>query len=56
MDYLARNRCDIPAGFIHVPRLPEQALNGRSPSMSLEVSASALEVAIKELVSELKSD
>lgn len=56
MDHLATEGIEIPAGFIHVPRLPEQALNGRSPSMSLEVSASALEVAIKELVSELKPD
>jgi pyroglutamyl-peptidase len=56
MDHLATEGIDIPAGFIHVPRLPEQALNGRSPSMSLDVSANALDVAIKALVSELKSD
>ena len=53
MDYLARKGLDIPAGFVHVPRLPEQALNGRSPSMSKEVSARALEVAIGVIASEL---
>ncbi|TRO47461.1 hypothetical protein E2P65_04360 [Candidatus Bathyarchaeota archaeon] len=53
MDYLARNGLDIPAGFIHVPRLPEQALDGRSPSMSLETSVRALEVVLDVLASEL---
>lgn len=49
MDYLARNHIDIPAGFIHVPRLPEQALDGRTASMSIEYIARALESVVDEL-------
>lgn len=53
MDWLARERVDIPAGFIHVPRLPEQALDGRSPSMTAELSARALEIAVEIISKEL---
>ena len=53
MDHLAREGLDIPAGFVHVPRLPEQALDGRSPSMSLELSVRALEVVLDVLSSGL---
>jgi pyroglutamyl-peptidase len=53
MDWLARERVDIPAGFIHVPRLPEQALDGRSPSMTVELSARALEIAVGIISKEL---
>lgn len=35
MDYLHEKRLNLPAGFIHVPRLPENALGSRNPSMSL---------------------
>jgi len=53
MDHLAREGLDILAGFVHVPRLPEQALDGRSPSMSLELSVRALEVVLDVLSSGL---
>ena len=53
MDHLAREGLDIPAGFVHVPRLPEQALDGRSPSMSLKLSVRALEVVLDVLSSGL---
>jgi pyroglutamyl-peptidase len=49
MDYLARTGSDIPAGFIHIPRLPEQALDGALPSMSLNTSARAMEVVVETL-------
>jgi pyroglutamyl-peptidase len=49
MDYLAREGVDIPAGFIHIPRLPEQALDTPFPSMSLDLSARAMEVVVKTL-------
>ncbi len=52
MDYLAREGIDIPAGFIHIPRLPEQALGFRAPSMTLNLSARAMEVVV-EAISEL---
>ena len=49
MDYLARMGVEIPAGFIHIPRLPEQALDGALPSMSLDFSARAIEVVVETL-------
>jgi pyroglutamyl-peptidase len=49
MDYLARMGIDIPAGFIHIPRLPEQALEALLPSMSLDLSARAIEVVVETL-------
>jgi pyroglutamyl-peptidase len=50
MDYLDRQGLNIPAGFIHVPRLPEQALDGKTPSMALDLSAHALD-AVVEMIS-----
>ncbi len=49
MDYLARMGIEIPAGFIHIPRLPEQALDGALPSMSLDFSVRAIEVVVETL-------
>lgn len=46
MDCLAREEIDIPAGFIHVPCLPEQAIDKTVPSMTLDLIARALEVAV----------
>lgn len=53
MDYLARMGIEIPGGFIHVPRLPEQALDAALPSMSLDLSARALEVVVETLAGRL---
>ena len=53
MDYLERTGLDIPAGFIHVPSLPEQVLNKKLPSMSLELTARALEIVVETLSSQL---
>ncbi len=50
MDYLDRESINIPAGFIHVPRLPEQALDGKTPSMALDFTAHALDV-VAEMIS-----
>jgi pyrrolidone-carboxylate peptidase len=49
MDYLAREGVDIIAGFIHIPRLPEQVLDGVFPSMSLDLSARAMKVVVETL-------
>lgn len=43
----------IPAGFIHVPSLPEQVIKRKGPSMSLELIAMGLELAIKVISEEL---
>ena len=50
MDHLAGEGLEIPAGFIHVPLLPQQALERVSASMSLELIAKGLEI-VMELIS-----
>jgi pyroglutamyl-peptidase len=44
---------DIPAGFIHVPPLPEQVVDKGTASMSVETTAQALRVVVEELTREL---
>jgi pyroglutamyl-peptidase len=48
LHHLAQNQLHIPAGFIHLPRLPEQVSqqNISGPSMSLEISARGIKAAI----------
>ena len=53
MDYLARMGFNIPAGFIHVPSLPEQVIDKRQPSMTVELIAEALEVVLETLSKKL---
>ena len=53
MDYLARDKIDIPAGFIHVPSLPEQVVDKRMPSMTVELIAMALEVVVEMISASL---
>jgi pyroglutamyl-peptidase len=53
MDYLAGEGRHIPAGFIHVPRLPEQALDGASASMTSELSYKALETIVRALAQDM---
>ena len=49
MHYVSVNSLGIPAGFIHVPNLPEQVMERKGPSMSLDLIAKGLEVAVKTL-------
>ena len=49
MDYLSGEGRHIPAGFVHVPRLPEQALDGTSASMTSELSSKALDTIVRAL-------
>ncbi len=49
MDYLAREGVEIPAGFIHVPSLPEQVIEKRMPSMTVELIAKALGVVVEAI-------
>jgi pyroglutamyl-peptidase len=49
MDYLSGEGRHIPAGFVHVPRLPEQALDGASASMTSELSSKALDTIVRAL-------
>ena len=53
MDYLAREKIVVPAGFIHVPSLPEQVVDKKMPSMTVDLIAKALEVAVEVVASGL---
>lgn len=53
MHYLDETGHDIPAGFIHVPPLPEQVVDKGAASMSVETTAQALRVVAEKLTGEL---
>lgn len=53
MNYLAEKQLDTPAGFIHIPKLPENAIGLQNPSMSLETSTVALETAVSLVANRL---
>ena len=55
MDYLALEGHNIPAGFIHVPRIPEQALDGVSASMTSKLSSKALDTILKTLAQDMNN-
>ena len=48
---IAQNGWDIPAGFIHLPSLPEQVIKSspQAPSMSLDTSLTAIRAAISAI-------
>ncbi|GGA26266.1 pyroglutamyl-peptidase I [Paenibacillus physcomitrellae] len=50
MDYLQKKSPQSRGGFIHIPFLPEQALNNGQPSLSLEAIVLALQTAALESV------
>jgi pyroglutamyl-peptidase len=51
MDYLATHRMNQPAGFIHLPSLPEQVAGSDSPipSMALETLIKGISLAIETI-------
>ena len=53
MDYVAQNNLCIPAGFIHIPCMPENVLGDNRPSMSLDLSTRAMEVVVEYLAGTL---
>ncbi len=53
MDLIAEKNLGILGGFVHVPRLPENAVGSRNPSMSLLDSAKALKIATNLTASKL---
>ncbi len=48
---IAVNDLNIPAGFVHLPALPQQAAKSKKqmPSMSLQIQLDALEILLTEL-------
>jgi pyroglutamyl-peptidase len=53
MHHRAENKLEIPAGFIHVPSLPEQVIGQTRPSMALSLITEAFGVVLDTLSSEL---
>lgn len=50
MDYLARKEAKFPAGFIHVPSLPEQVIDRGTPSMTVELISEAIKIAVETVI------
>jgi pyroglutamyl-peptidase len=57
LHYLATHQLDIPAGFVHVPALPEQVTNAYPPvpSMALETMTCGIRAAIGALQAAIPS-
>ena len=55
MHNLAKRDLTIPAGFIHVPSLPEQVIGKNMPSMSLNTIKNGLKIILQTLIEELES-
>ena len=55
LDYVAERGDQIPAGFIHVPMLPEQVAHRRPmpPSMNLETMVQGIGIALHTIASEV---
>ena len=53
MHHLSLSGVEMPAGFIHVPPLPEQVLEKKTASMSLDTIVRGLEAVLLELSSDL---
>jgi len=53
MHHRSLSGVEIPAGFIHVPPLPEQVLEKKTASMSLDTIVRGLEAVLLELSSDL---
>lgn len=56
MDYVESKDLDIPAGFIHVPPLPEQVVEKGTPSMTVELIAQALEKVVSIMAAQLDAE
>lgn len=54
MHYISSYQIEIPAGFIHVPQLPEQVVGERPlpPSMSLETMCKGITIAIQTIAAQ----
>ena len=50
MNFIYTSNLDIPAGFIHVPSLPEQVIGKRIPSMSIDIIQEAIGIIINTTI------
>ena len=55
MHFINMNEYNIPAGFIHVPSLPEQVVGKIIPSMSLDLIKKALTIILNTVIENLES-
>ena len=57
LNFLSQRGLDVPAGFVHLPRLPEQAASQKKPgpSMSLETSLCGIK-AVAEMLRETATE
>jgi len=53
MHFINTNNINIPAGFIHVPSLPEQVIGKNYPSMSIETIKRGIGIIINTTIEEL---
>ena len=53
MHYIAEKKMNIPAGFIHVPSLPEQVIGKTQPSMALSLTIEALGIVLNTISKEI---
>jgi len=53
MHYLHSKNYNIPAGFVHVPSLPEQVVGKNIPSMSLETIKEGIKIILETLIDEI---
>jgi pyroglutamyl-peptidase len=54
MHFINEENLKIPAGFVHVPSLPEQVIGKNLPSMSLELITDALRIIIDSTIRNIK--
>ncbi len=54
MHFLATKGLRVPAGFVHLPALPQQAKGGRIPSLSLVTMCQAVSSVAKTTISSVK--
>ncbi len=56
MHFINNNEINIPAGFIHVPSLPEQVIGKNIPSMTLELIIQALKMSLITIIKHLHEE
>jgi pyrrolidone-carboxylate peptidase len=53
MHYTSTKKLDVPAGFIHVPKLPKRVLETREPHTALSLIVRRLEIIVKNVSGDL---
>ncbi len=56
MHYINVSNLNIPAGFLHIPSMPEQVIGKKLPSMSIETTIKGIEIVIKTIIEIIEKD